>query len=454
MGYSNFLDLGVSRAITKFLPECLALGRRKEAYESIWNALLVNFVFGVLGGVFLFTLASPFVRIFRQISEELREEAIFTLQVVSIGFPVFVMQNTLRGTLAALQRFDLINLFDGVIGTIQWFSVLMLVWSGFGLRQIALFIVIFRFASFLLYAGSSYKLFPNLVRSIKFTPSIFLKLLSFGGWVTISAIIQPVFNSLGEMIIGSMISIAAVTYYSIPYRIVTRLLIVPMSLTATLLPFFSEQNALGEKYLLNESYFRSIKMILLVMAPLSIFLAAFADNILEMWIGEDFARESSVVLRILSGAIFINSLAGVAYTLLHALGRPDLTAKFHLIELLIYILLCIILIPSFKITGAALAWGGLIALDALLLFWAASRRVGLPTWNLTLSFIKNLILAGSLSLIIFLTQLLSNINFALKGLLFIVTFGFYTCGVWLYGMDNVEKSLLTNFRNQILRRRK
>jgi O-antigen/teichoic acid export membrane protein len=73
----------------------------------------------------------------------------------------------------------------------------------------------------------------------------------------------------------------------------------------------------------------------------------------------------------------------IPYTLLQALGRPDLTARFHLIELPVYVLVLWSMIRTFGIEGAAIAWLIRVALDALLLFAMARRFLpgGAPRWT-------------------------------------------------------------------------
>jgi O-antigen/teichoic acid export membrane protein len=76
--------------------------------------------------------------------------------------------------------------------------------------------------------------------------------------------------------------------------------------------------------------------------------------------------------------VLLNALATVPYTLIQAAGRPDLTAKFHLIELPLHVVLAWLLVTRFGIAGAALAWTLRMAVDAALLFVAASRLGALP----------------------------------------------------------------------------
>jgi O-antigen/teichoic acid export membrane protein len=72
----------------------------------------------------------------------------------------------------------------------------------------------------------------------------------------------------------------------------------------------------------------------------------------------------------------VNALALVPFTLLQALGRPDVCAKFHLAELVLYVPMLLLSLRWWGITGAAAAWTVRVTLDAGLLLVAAGRLVG------------------------------------------------------------------------------
>jgi O-antigen/teichoic acid export membrane protein len=76
--------------------------------------------------------------------------------------------------------------------------------------------------------------------------------------------------------------------------------------------------------------------------------------------------------------VLLNSLARVPYSLLQALGRPDLTAKIHFVELPLHLVLAWFFVDAWGVTGAALAWSVRVGVDAALLFVVVARRSGLP----------------------------------------------------------------------------
>lgn len=71
--------------------------------------------------------------------------------------------------------------------------------------------------------------------------------------------------------------------------------------------------------------------------------------------------------------ILLNGFAHLPYTLLHSAGRSDITAKFHLAELLPYLLLVWWALLNYGIEGAAAVWSIRCAIDTALLYLAASR---------------------------------------------------------------------------------
>ena len=80
------------------------------------------------------------------------------------------------------------------------------------------------------------------------------------------------------------------------------------------------------------------------------------------------------MLRWLAIGVFLDALAQVPSAPMQGVGRPDLVAKLHLVEVPPYLLAAWHLIVRRGIEGAALAWTGRIALD-LFLFFAVAQRV-------------------------------------------------------------------------------
>ncbi|MEP7337481.1 MAG: polysaccharide biosynthesis C-terminal domain-containing protein, partial [Acidobacteriota bacterium] len=67
----------------------------------------------------------------------------------------------------------------------------------------------------------------------------------------------------------------------------------------------------------------------------------------------------------------------VPYCLLNALGRADFNARYHLVELVPYLLLAILLTSRWGVLGAALAWSSRMIVGFPLFIFAVRRIFGL-----------------------------------------------------------------------------
>ena len=92
------------------------------------------------------------------------------------------------------------------------------------------------------------------------------------------------------------------------------------------------------------------------------------------WLGSEFASHTTQVVELLMVGAWINGIAFIPYSLLQGQGRPDMVAKLHALELPPFVIALWLLLNSFGLPGAALAWCGRVAIDAAVLFKLARLR--------------------------------------------------------------------------------
>ncbi|HEB36043.1 hypothetical protein LCGC14_1197630 [marine sediment metagenome] len=369
LGYFTIFDLGLGRATTKYVAEMLGKGEEDQVSHLVWTAVTVQAILGVVGALVLFGITPLLVKHILNIPPELVGEAKDTFYLLTLSIPIVLISGSFRGALEAAQRFELINAVKCPASTLTFLLPLVGLLLGFHLPGIVALILVVRFGVLLTFFVMNLRIFP---RSRKYS-GFFARLFAYGKWVTITSIVGPVLVYLDRFMIGSILSMAAIAYYSVPYEAVTRLWIIPASLTTTLFPAFSALEGAKDRQRLGYLFARSLKYVLLVLGAVVLVIGLFAKEILQIWLGADFAIKSTLVLQILAFGVLINSLAHIPSALLRGVGRPDLPAKFHLLELPLYIGVVWFLISQWGIAGAAVAWTLRIALDALLLFGATFK---------------------------------------------------------------------------------
>jgi O-antigen/teichoic acid export membrane protein len=224
---------------------------------------------------------------------------------------------------------------------------------------------------------------------------------------------------------------------------------------STLFPAFTSLKAAGSRKRIQELFTRSIKSLLLILVPLLSLVIILAPDLLRVWLGQDFASHGVFVLQMLAVGMLVNSLGLIPFGLLQGIGRPDLPAKFSLIELPMYLLGLWFLIHRLGLSGAAIAFTLRCTVDTILLFAAAvsSESVtlrGVLDTGLRRSCVVTLMLIAGLTAV--WTASGSPVSRASMSIVLILLFGL---GAWSYALDRSERSLLlttvAEFRNSILR---
>jgi O-antigen/teichoic acid export membrane protein len=453
VGYFSLLDLGVSRANTKFLSESLALDDKKLSSTIAWNSITLSAGLGVVSMVVVIA-ATPYllVSVFK-VSPGFYKDASDAFLYASLSVPFMLIFGSIKGIQMAFLRFDLTNTFQGGMSALQWIGSIVLVWFGLGLKEIMLLTFLLRIISAAVAFSILPRLIPNFYDSINLWDGLVMrKMLKFGGWVSVSQIISPLFVYLDRILIGVFLSLSAVAFYSVPQEAIGRLLIIPASFSIVLFPIFSGQNAteLNQRKS-GDLYYLSLKYLTLLMLPMTIGIIAYAQDILHLWVGPRYGGESAFVLQIIAIGFLFNSVGQVPNIVLQAFGRPDLTAKFHLLELPIMIILNIILIPRVGIIGAGIAWSFRVILDAALVFFSAQRLMNASTRAENKSMYFGA-LRYEIILAICITGMLLLIDTILvKMAISIVLIIGYTLWIWFRVFNDADRRYFIQLRSQIVR---
>jgi len=372
IGYFSLFDLGLGRALTQIIAKSLGKEEELELPGLVWTALTIMLVMGAIGGGIAGILSPHLVDNIFKMPAQLRPETLHAFFILSASIPVVVISSGLVGILTAYQRFDLINVVRIPLGLTNFLVPLLVLPFSNSLVPITLMLAVTRVASCVAQYVLCLHLMPSLRMNKRFISGAVKPLFSFGGWMTVSNIIGPLMVYLDRFVIGTVISVTAVAYYATPYEMVTKLWIVSGALISSLFPAFAACNnsdAVHSTQLLS----KSIAATFILIFPIVLAIVTFSQEGLMFWLGKDFANNGATVLQWLAAGVFLNCLAQVIYTLIQGQGRPDLTAKIHLLEFAFYLPLLFWILIKYGITGAAIAWTLRVAVDAVLLMWAAQR---------------------------------------------------------------------------------
>lgn len=376
IGYVSLLDLGIGRALTKRVAELLGTPDQARLARLIWTALAIMLGLGVLAGLGLAAGAQWLVASALRIPLPLQPEAVAAVRVLALTVPLVVTSAGFRGVLEAQGRFGVSNAVRTPLGV--WLIASPLLLWPLGTRSLAAVAALLfagRLAAWVAYGVACVRAMPALLASFALDRRQVGPLLRFGGWMTISSVISPLMIYMDRFLLGHSVSLQVVAWYTMPFEVVTKLLVLPGAVVTVLFPLFSSLTAQGsgEAGRLHRLGIRYVALAMFV----PVFAASlFAREGLGLWLGPEFAEAAQRVVQLIALGCLLNGVAAVPFALLQGAGRPDVTAKLHLLELPVYVLLVAGLTLRLGITGTALAWALRMGLDlvALLLLAQSSTE--------------------------------------------------------------------------------
>lgn len=374
LGYFGLFDLGLGRALTQRVAEYVGRGEFDSLPTLVSTALAIMAAVGVVGLLVAYVISPWLASSALRVAPDLVAETIAAFRLIAFAIPLLVLTAGLRGVLEGLAMFGPLNVIRVPLGILTFLAPLAAARFTTDLAWMTGILVVLRVASLAAHFAYCRRAIPGLRRLDQIDRAQLGPLFRFGGWMTVSNIIGPLMVYFDRFLIGAMVSLAAVTYYVVPYEVITKLWIIPAAVVSVLFPGFARALPGGSESMAR-LYGWGIKAVFLGVVPVTLLFAYLAPELLPLWMGKSFSPEAGRVAQWLSLGVLVNSFAQVPFALLQGAGRPDFTAKLHLIELPVYLALMYELTKLFGIEGAAIAWTARVALDALLLAAVATRVV-------------------------------------------------------------------------------
>lgn len=370
VGYFTLFDFGLGRALTqRFAAEG---GSGAALRETFWTFLWVTMALGLLAGVTLAIATWMWGVGLLDLKGGLEDETRMAAWFVAAAMALSVSTPGLRGVLEARGRFALVAALRGPSAAALVAGPIVVLPFSHSLVVIAAAMFVVRIATWAAHLVACLRVVPALGVPLRPRPRALQSIAAFAGWVSVSNVVAPVMGYLDRFVIGAAVSATAVAHYAAPHEAITKLALVSLAFAGVLFPVFAAASAAPSRQT-KDLFLSSSHVLLAVVFVPTVATVAFAHELLDLWLGDEFAESGTVVLQLLAVGVFLSSVAQIPYGLVQAFERPDLTAKLHLAEVPVYIALLIISVDAIGIDGAALMWSIRAGVDAALLFLVARR---------------------------------------------------------------------------------
>ena len=294
-GYYGLFDLGIRSSIIRYVSKYAATDDREKLAQFINTALFSYTGIGALSMALTALLSSSVEHWFR-IPPGLHSQARLLLLMVgasvSLSFPLGVFGGMLEG----LQRFYILNWTS--IGATLARAVLIVYFlnRGYGLLTVALITVGLPIVASILRGFIVFRLCPVPLGLKHVDRASFRHMANYGGTTFLVMIAAQLRFRTDELVLGTMMSAVAVTYFNIGARIVDYATQLVASMAQVFVPMASQSEATGNLDRLRKIYIAGNRACAFLILPITAILILFGKHIIRIWVGARYIPYSYPVL--------------------------------------------------------------------------------------------------------------------------------------------------------------
>jgi O-antigen/teichoic acid export membrane protein len=369
VGSFSPFDLGIGRALTQALSERVGLDDEGDSPHLTWTALWLLAPVGAAGALLLYRTAPALAARWLHLSPALHAEAALSIRLLAWAVPLTVLTSGLRGVLEAGQEFRAVNALRVPLALLTFLGPWLVQGVSHGLPASIAVLVGARALTFALHAAAVAVRYPALRRPRAPRARELRRLWRVAGWMTVSTLSNPILVTGDRFMMGALLPMAAVAHYATVSEFTSKLGVIAGVMQPVLFPALAV-TLVADPRRAAVLFDRGVRATALTLAPVTLLVVAFAPEALRLWLGPEFAAAGAPLLQLLAIATYVNTCAQMPFSVLQSAGRADIPAKFHLVEVPLYLGVLWVLTSQYGLRGVAIAWLLRMLGDALALFVA------------------------------------------------------------------------------------
>jgi len=351
-GYYGIFDFGIRSSLVRYVSKFQATGDKDELARLVNTNLFIYSCIGL--SLLLPTVVGSFYvdRLFKISPGFLRDARILFLIVglsLALGFPIGIADGILEG----LQRFYLTN-WTNIAGTLtRAVLIIYVLHHGFGLLSVAIITVSLPLVTSAIRGVIAQRLL-DLPFGWKYVSRNSLQQVVTYSSVTFILIVASRLRfKTDAIVIGTFLSAAAVTHFSIGARLVDYAGETVSSLAQIFTPMSSHFHTIGDYVQLRKIFISGNRACALVMLPMTVSMVVMGKSVIEAWVGARYVS-SYIILLIVVIPITFYHVQSTSIRMLYGMSLHKTLAYIVMMEGIANLILSIFLVQRLGIVGDAL----------------------------------------------------------------------------------------------------
>jgi len=352
-GYYGLFDLGIRSSIVRYVSKHLATGSTEEMAKLMNTTLFGYSCIGLLC-LGLTAVLAFYVNTFFHIPPAFHSSSPLLIWMVgasvALGFPL----GAVGGFLEGLQRFEILNWSNIISSLLRAVLIVVALQRGFGLLTITFITVALPIIASVIRGFIALHLCPVLFGWKYIDRATFRQIVHYSSTTLMIMVAGRLKFKTDELVIGSMMSAAAITYFNIGARIVDYAGMVVNGFAQNFLPVASQSEATGNLNRLRKLFVVGNRFCAFTIFPMTAMLLILGKSVIEVWVGRKYIATSYPVLVIMIVPSTIMFAQAVSGRVLFGMSKHRTWAYVTLIEGVCNLILSIVLVRYYGIVGDAI----------------------------------------------------------------------------------------------------
>lgn len=377
IAYLTVLDLGFGNAIVRYTAKFRAEKKTEEQYEMFGMFFLLYLVIGIIAfGIGLglyFNVDTLFGNTMTTIELD-RARIMMLLLVANLAFtfPMSIWGSIIQAYEDFVFQKSL-NIFRIILNT-----VVMICLLHFGYKAVAMVVVQTIFNVLTLVVNFIYcrrKLNIHIYFRFKHFHWGFLKEVAlYSFWIFLNAIMDRVYWSTGQFVLGAMVGTAAVAVFAIAIQLEGMYMQFSTAISSVFLPKVTAMVATNRsRKEISDLFIRTGRIQYIVLAYILSGFIIFGRQFIELWAGADYS-DAYIISLLFFIPLTVPLIQNLGITILQARNEMKFRSVLYIIIALVSLAMQIVLTRYFGGIGCAMGVSGALVVGQILIMNVYYRR--------------------------------------------------------------------------------
>ncbi len=349
-----FSELGLGEGLVKFIPYFRGKKENEKIKHIFRRSLFVMGLLSLAGGLLLFVLSD-----FISLSIFNEPGLSIFLKVFALVIPLTVLSNLFLTLLRSFEKITEYTFVFNVFGNLaKVVAIGLFVWAGVGSIGVANSYVIGMFltliAGLIICLLSFPVIFQGRDKNLKIERGEFRKVFHYSWPLLFFGLMASVMHWTDSFVIGVFENAQSVGIYNAAVPIAVLLGMASQLFLELFFPLINREHGKNNSEVIKQLSQQVGKWVFMINLPLFVLIFLFPGAFINILFGTEYLS-GEMALRFLAVGYLFSSVFNISGSLLKMLGKSKLILADISVSVILNIVLNVILVPMYGITGAAVA---------------------------------------------------------------------------------------------------